>query len=136
MRIIDVHNHFYPPAYLDVLRSGESVVTVTTDAHGNPEIHYPGDYNVAVPGHRDIAYRQTVLEKEQVDTQVLTLTTPGTHVESPANSANMARLAGALPENRRSHPHHRRPFLNGDLEVVTHAHGQLAFTFPKVSFRS
>ena len=95
MRIIDVHNHFYPPAYLDVLRSGESVVTVTTDAQGNPEIHYPGDYNVAVPGHRDIAYRQSVLEKEQVDTQVLTLTTPGTHVESPTNAVNMARLVNA-----------------------------------------
>ncbi|MEO8336120.1 MAG: amidohydrolase family protein [bacterium] len=95
MRIIDVHNHFYPPAYIDLLRSGESVVTVTTDADGNPEIHYPGDYNVAVPGHRDIAYRQEVLEREGVDTQILTLTTPGTHVEAPATAANMARLINA-----------------------------------------
>jgi aminocarboxymuconate-semialdehyde decarboxylase len=41
-------------------------------------LHYPGDYNIAVPGHRDIAYRQAVLEKAGVDTQVITLTTPGT----------------------------------------------------------
>jgi aminocarboxymuconate-semialdehyde decarboxylase len=95
VRIIDVHNHFYPPAYIDMLRSGESVVTVKMDAEDNPEIHYPGDYNVAVPGHRDIEYRQGVLEKERVDTQILSLTTPGTHVESPTTAANMARLVNA-----------------------------------------
>lgn len=90
--IIDVHNHFYPPEYLEVLRSGKSVVRVTVDANGNPHIHYPGDYNVAVQGHRDIAYRQTVLDTEGVDTQVITLTTPGTHVESPAYGARLASL--------------------------------------------
>ena len=92
MTVIDVHNHFYPPEYLDALRSGKSVVKVTTDSSGNPHIHYPGDYNVAVAGHRDIAYRQTVLEKEGVDTQVITLTTPGTHVESPAYAGYLASL--------------------------------------------
>jgi aminocarboxymuconate-semialdehyde decarboxylase len=92
MRVIDVHNHFYPPEYLDALRSGKSVVKVTTDSQGNPHIHYPGDYNVAVAGHRDIAYRQGVLEKEGVDTQVITLTTPGTHVESQAYAATLASL--------------------------------------------
>ncbi len=92
MTVIDVHNHFYPPVYLDALRSGKSVVRVTTDSKGNPHIHYPGDYNVAVAGHRDIAYRQGVLEKEGVDTQVISLTTPGTHVESSAYAATLATL--------------------------------------------
>ena len=95
VRIIDVHNHFYPPAYIDALRSGASVVTVKMDRDGNPEIHYPGDYNVAVAGHRDIAYRQSVLEKEGVDTQVITLTTPGTHVETPERAVQYARLVNA-----------------------------------------
>ena len=92
MRIIDVHNHFYPPGYLEALKRGESSVTVKYDAAGNPEIHYPGDYNVAVPGHRDIAYRQGVLEAEEVDTQIITLTTPGTHVETPTVAARLAAL--------------------------------------------
>lgn len=90
--IIDVHNHFYPPEYLDALGSGKSVVRVTKDHEGNPHIHYPGDYNVAVAGHRDIAYRQRVLETEGVDTQVITLTTPGTHVESPEYATTLASL--------------------------------------------
>ena len=92
MRTIDVHNHFYPPAYLDALKRGESSVTVKYDHHGNPEIHYPGDYNVAVPGHRDIAYRQTEIENEGVDTQIITLTTPGTHVETPKVAAHLAAV--------------------------------------------
>jgi aminocarboxymuconate-semialdehyde decarboxylase len=92
MRVVDVHNHFYPPEYLDALRSGESAVRVTMDGEGNPLLHYPGDYNVAVRGHRDIDYRQGVLDGEGVTTQVLTLTTPGTHVESPTRAAGLAQL--------------------------------------------
>ncbi len=92
MPVIDFHNHFYPPAYLDALKAGRSNVRVVVDKDGNPELHYPGDYNVAVQGHRDIAYRERVLEREGVDRQVLTLTTPGTHVEAPARAVELARL--------------------------------------------
>jgi aminocarboxymuconate-semialdehyde decarboxylase len=92
MRVIDFHNHYYPPAYLDALRSGPSTVKVTIDAGGNPCLHYPGDYNVAVPGHRDIDYRERVLIEHRIDTQVITLTTPGTHVETPDAAVRLARL--------------------------------------------
>jgi len=92
MRIIDFHNHFYPPAYLDALRSGSSAVQVTIDSDGNPRIYYPGDYNIAVPGHRDIDYREQVLKDHGVDTQVITLTTPGTHVEQPGTAVRFAAL--------------------------------------------
>jgi aminocarboxymuconate-semialdehyde decarboxylase len=60
------------------------------DAEGNPWLHYPGDYNVAVRGHRDIAYRTEVLKQQRIDTQIISLTTPGTHVESPAIAARLA----------------------------------------------
>jgi len=90
--IIDFHNHYYPPEYLDALRQGPTAVQLSTDDEGNPVIGYPGDYNVAVRGHRDIAYREEVLEREGVDLQVLTLTTPGTHIESPPRAAALARL--------------------------------------------
>jgi aminocarboxymuconate-semialdehyde decarboxylase len=92
MPVIDFHNHFYPPAYLEALREGWSNVRVVVDADGNPVLHYPGDYNIAVQGHRDIAFREHVLDQEGVDRQVLTLTTPGTHVEAPARAAELARL--------------------------------------------
>ena len=92
MTIIDVHNHFYPPAFLEALRSGPSGVTVSDDAAGNPVLYSPGDINVAVRGHRDIAYREEVLDREGIDRQVLSLTTPGTLLETAARSAMLARL--------------------------------------------
>ncbi len=92
MPIIDFHNHYYPPVYLEALQSGSSAVRVTVDEEGNPRLHYPGDYNIAVRGHRDIDYREGVLGEHGVDTQVLTLTTPGTHVESPATAAGFAAM--------------------------------------------
>ncbi len=58
MQIIDFHNHFYPPKYLE------------------------GDYNIIVPGHRNINFRTEVLDKAGVDKQMLTFTSPGSHIES------------------------------------------------------
>jgi aminocarboxymuconate-semialdehyde decarboxylase len=92
MRVIDFHSHFYPPKYLLALQSGQSSVRVTVDADGNPVLHYPGDFNIAVRGHRDLGYRQEVLDQHGVTMQVLTLTTPGTHVESPAAAVRLASL--------------------------------------------
>src|SRR5690242_7625058 len=90
--IVDVHTHYYPPAYIEALRKGPSNVQVTMDAEGNPRLHYPGDYNIAVRGHRDIEHRVKVFTENGVDCQVLTLTTPGTHVETPARAVELAKL--------------------------------------------
>src|SRR5438552_7989833 len=92
MPVIDFHNHYYPPRYMQALQSGGSSVKVTIDSDGNPNLHYPGDYNVAVRGHRDLAYREEVLDRHGVTLQVVTLTTPGTHVETPADAVRLASL--------------------------------------------
>jgi aminocarboxymuconate-semialdehyde decarboxylase len=92
MPVIDFHNHYYPPRYLEALKSGQSSIEVTIDGDGNPVLHYPGDYNIAVRGHRDLAYRQEVLDQAGVARQVLSLTTPGTHVEEPATAVRLASL--------------------------------------------
>jgi aminocarboxymuconate-semialdehyde decarboxylase len=94
MRIVDFHNHFYPPEYVEALKAAgaASAVKVTYDESGNPRVHYPGDYNVLVPGHRDIDFRQGVLEEHRVDTQVLSFTTPGVHVESAVRAVEWARM--------------------------------------------
>lgn len=99
MTVIDVHNHYYPPVLLDALRAGPSAVTVTEDAEGNPVLASPGDVNIVVRGHRDIAYRQQVLDREGVDRQLITFTAPGTLLEPPARSVELARLVNdALAE--------------------------------------
>lgn len=88
---IDFHNHYYPPEYLDAVKAGRSQIKIDYDAEGNPRLHYPGDYNILVPGHRDLDYREGVLSDHGVDMQVATFTTPGTHMEEPALAVELAR---------------------------------------------
>jgi len=90
--IIDFHNHYFPPAYLDAIRTGGSAFRVTEDDDGNPVLHSPGDYNVLVPGHRDLAFRARVLDEEGVDRQVLTFTAPGTSIETPDRAVELCRV--------------------------------------------
>ncbi len=92
MTIIDFHNHFYPPEYLEAIQKGPSNIKVTFDSDNNPLLHYPGDYNIIVPAHRDIDYRAEVLKKNGIDKQILSFTTPGTHIESPERSVELARI--------------------------------------------
>ena len=92
MNIIDFHNHFFPPEYLDAIENGPSNVKVTYDSDDNPLLHYPGDYNIIVPGHRDIDYREAVLNQFGVEKQVLSFTTPGTHIESSERAVELSRL--------------------------------------------
>ena len=89
--LIDFHNHYYPPEYLEAVRRGPARVRMDMDPEGNPRLHYPGDYNILVPGHRDLDYREQVLADHGVDMQVLTFTTPGTHFEPPTQAIEMSR---------------------------------------------
>ncbi|HLH38368.1 MAG TPA: amidohydrolase family protein [Bryobacteraceae bacterium] len=105
MPVIDFHNHYYPPGYLKALQSGQSQVRVSYDDRGNPLLHYPGDYNIAVPGQRDLTIREKMLDDLGIDMQVLTMTTPGTHVETPAAAARLASLVNdEFAEGIAAHP--------------------------------
>ena len=105
MPIIDFHNHYYPPSYIDAVRSGVSTLRHSTDEDGNPVLYYPGDYNVVVPGHRDIEFRDRVMAEHGIDKQVLTLTSPGTHVETPETAVTLASIVNdALVEIKATQP--------------------------------
>jgi aminocarboxymuconate-semialdehyde decarboxylase len=90
--ILDFHNHYFPPEYLDAIAEGGSHFRVTTDEEGNPVLHSPGDYNVVVPGHRDLDVRTSVLDEAAVDMQVLSFTAPGTSIETPDRAVELARV--------------------------------------------
>jgi aminocarboxymuconate-semialdehyde decarboxylase len=89
--VIDFHNHYYPPEYIETLRRGPSNITVSFDSENNPVLHSPGDKNIAVPGHRDIEFREKVIDEAGVAKQVLTFTAPGTLIDDPDTSATLAR---------------------------------------------
>jgi aminocarboxymuconate-semialdehyde decarboxylase len=90
--IIDFHNHYYPDAYLRELGRGSSNARLETDPDGRLLLHYPGDYNVVVQGHRDLAERIRVMDEAGIDVHAFSLTTPGVHVEERSRGIELARL--------------------------------------------
>ena len=91
MSIIDFHNHVYPQEYVDEIKKGPSAYSVTFDSDNNPVLHSPGDYNILVPGHRLMDFRQTVLDQAGLDKQIISLTAPGTLIETPQRSTELCR---------------------------------------------
>jgi aminocarboxymuconate-semialdehyde decarboxylase len=103
--LVDFHNHYFPPAYLDAVRSGGTSFRVTEDDDGNPVLHSPGDYNILVPGHRLLERRVGELDAEGVDMQVLTFTCPGTSIEAPERAVALSRIVNdALAADVRGRP--------------------------------
>jgi len=92
MTVIDIHNHVYPPRYVEAVQAGPSAYKVTFDDDDNPVLHSPGDYNILVPGHRLMDVRKAVLEKAGVDKQIISFTAPGTLIETPERSVELSRL--------------------------------------------
>ena len=90
--IVDFHNHFYPSAYLKACEAGDSKVVVERDAEGQLLIVHKGDYNIVVPGHYDPEARLADMDAAGVDLQILTLTTPGVHIEERSRGIELARL--------------------------------------------
>ncbi|MFQ6016497.1 MAG: amidohydrolase family protein [Anaerolineae bacterium] len=104
---VDFHNHFYPPQYLAELEKGDTRAKVERDEHGQLLLFYAGDYNVIVRTHRDAEERIREMERCGVDMQVLTLTTPGVHIEEPKQGVALARVVNdafaAMMEKHRQH---------------------------------
>ena len=90
---IDVHNHFYPKAYLDELSKGGGYARVEKDEWGRLLVHYEGDYNIVVGPHVDIEERLRAMDRCGVEMQVLTLTTPSVEREAPDFGVKLAKLA-------------------------------------------
>ncbi|MFO8059439.1 MAG: amidohydrolase family protein [Bacillota bacterium] len=88
---IDVHNHFYPGAYLKALHTGQFRAELS-DGHGtDPILSYAGDYNILVPGHRRLEARMADMEEAGIKAHILSLTTPGVHIEEPSAGIELAR---------------------------------------------
>jgi aminocarboxymuconate-semialdehyde decarboxylase len=107
MTIIDFHNHVYPPEYIAAIRAGPSAYKVTFDSEDNPVLHSPGDYNILVPGHRLMDVRKAELLEAGVDMQIISLTAPGTLIETPQRSVELSRkvneILTRIQENHADH---------------------------------
>jgi aminocarboxymuconate-semialdehyde decarboxylase len=90
--IIDFHNHYYPDAYLNELERGNTNARLERDQQGRLLVHYPGDYNVVAPGHRDLDEKIRAMDEAGVDVHAFSLTTPGVHIEARERGIELARI--------------------------------------------
>lgn len=108
---IDVHNHFYPRQYLDELRKESRCATVTTDVQGRTLVNYAGDYNVVDASHVDPEARIQAMDEAGIDVQIVSLTTPGVHLEEPGRAAQISRVVNdAMAEMVAKYPKRFRAF--------------------------
>ena len=99
MRIVDFHNHYYPPEYLDALRTARAAVKVTYDDEGNPLralSRATTTSSSAAIATSTIARRSSI--EHGVDTQVVTLHDAG----RPRGAAGDERRARAAWSTTRS----------------------------------
>ncbi len=105
LRKIDVHNHFYPEAYIEEIGRRSAAAGITTNEAGETLIEYAGDYSVIVPVHRDPALRLDDLDRAEIDMQILSLTVPGVHFEPVNRGVELARVTNdAFGEIIREYP--------------------------------
>ena len=89
---IDVHNHFYPESYLKELAKGDYVAKLSTDSEGKVILVYEGDFNYISEGNKDIQFRLEHMDQVGIKMQLLSLTTPGVHVETRERGIRLAQL--------------------------------------------
>ncbi len=111
MKIVDVHNHYYPEALLREIERDSKAASLSTAANGERRIHYAGDYSVLDEAHFNPAKRIADMDRAGVDMQALSLTVPGVHGEEPDRGIELARVTNdALADVCRDYPDRFRAF--------------------------
>lgn len=90
---IDVHTHFYPSSYLKAIEEKSKHAEIAYDDSGQMLVKYAGDYNVVAGAHRFVDTRLRDMDNFGIDVSVMSLTTPGVHVEEPEYGIELARIA-------------------------------------------
>ncbi|MCL5961582.1 MAG: amidohydrolase family protein, partial [Chloroflexi bacterium] len=108
---IDVHNHFYPRQYLDELRKESRAATITVDDQGRTLVNYAGDYNIVDSSHIDPEARLKAMDEAGIDMQIVSLTTPGVHLEDGYRAIEISRVVNnAMAEMVEKYPTRFRAF--------------------------
>jgi aminocarboxymuconate-semialdehyde decarboxylase len=134
---IDFHTHHYPLAYLDEMEKHPSpACQVTRDAEGRRLVNYAGDFNVVADGHIDLESRLAEMERTGVDMGILTLTTPGVHVEERVRGIALAQLVNdSFAEVQRQFPQKFSPLATLPLQDPQASADELERAVTKLGLR-
>jgi aminocarboxymuconate-semialdehyde decarboxylase len=78
MKVIDLHNHLFPPAWIDYLEDRPGSPTLKRTGPGSMIFYYADRplSHVHKAGHYDVDARLEDMDRYAIDTQILSLTTP------------------------------------------------------------
>jgi aminocarboxymuconate-semialdehyde decarboxylase len=92
-RKLDLHTHFYPPAYFDKIRELPSEFSFDQSPSGQTIIKYRGARFFGVtPPMTDVAQRLDDMDRVGIDVEVVSLSTPNVFFADARHQAEIARL--------------------------------------------
>ena len=103
---LDLHTHYYPPAYFERIERSGGDFSFGTSPTGQRIIRYKGArfFGVTAP-MTDVAKRLEDMDRVGIDTEVLSLSTPNVYFVEGKAQADVARLANdAYAELAQKHP--------------------------------
>src|SRR5713226_5705020 len=103
---IDLHTHYYPPAYFERIERSGGDFSFGTSPTGQRIIRYRGARFFGVtPPMTDVAKRLEDMDRVGIDTEVLSLSTPNVYFVEGHAQAVVARAANdAYAELAQKHP--------------------------------
>lgn len=91
--VIDVHNHYYPDAYIEAIDEMDSRISVGEEEEGRGVLLSEGSRIVTLtPPMRDLESRLDEMAAAGVDHQVISLSAPNVNFVPPHQSVELARI--------------------------------------------
>lgn len=127
LRKIDVHTHYYPPAYFDRIRELPSAFSFGTSPSGQTIITHRGARFFGVtPAMTDVAKRLEDMDRVGIDIEVLSLSTPNVFFADAQNQPSLARMVNdAYAELVARHPTRFKAFASIPMDATDEALAEL-----------
>lgn len=88
----DLHTHYYPPAYFEMIRRSEGDFSFATDPTGRTIIRYRGSRFFGItPPMTDPARRVEDMDRVGIDVEVLSVSTPNVYFAEGTGQVEVAR---------------------------------------------
>src|SRR5207302_1767857 len=102
-RKLDLHTHYYPPAYFERIRELPSEFSFARSPSGQTIITYRGARFFGVtPAMTDVARRLADMDRVGIDVEVVSLSTPNVFFADAQHQPEIARMVNDAYGERRS----------------------------------
>ena len=116
---LDLHTHYYPPAYFEAIRKTPGDFSFGTDPTGRTIITYRGARFFGVtPPMTDVALRLADMDRVGIDVEVVSLSTPNVFFAEAAAQVEVARMVNdAYAALVAKHPRRFKGFASIPLDA-------------------